>query len=266
MKDSFNKGDDRAGQRRPPVLEVGGLTVRFGDHQALERVAFTVPEGAFVAIVGPNGGGKSTLIKAVLGLVEPAQGHLRVLGRRPREVPPGWIGYVPQVKTLDRTFPALAFELVVSGLRRRWPMRVSRAERTAALEALARVGAAHLVERPLARLSGGELQRVYLARALVRRPELVLLDEPATGIDAVGEQDLYRLLEAYQRETRATILMVTHDWEAARHHASHVLVLNRRLIGFGPPERALSEECLRRAFGHVGHAHRMAFNAGGTDA
>jgi zinc transport system ATP-binding protein len=113
----------------------------------------------------------------------------------------------------------------------------------------------------LGRLSGGQLQRVYLARALVRRPRLLLLDEPATGVDRLGEVDLYRHLEAYQEETGATILMITHDWEAA-HHASHVLVLNRRVIGFGPPERALSEECLRQAFGHLGHEHALFLGGG----
>lgn len=210
------------------AVETQGLAVRFGQYQALEDVSLRVPEGSFVAVVGPNGAGKSTLLKALLGLVP---------------------------------FPALALELVVSGLRRAWPFRVGEEERRRALEALGRVGALELAHRPLGRLSGGQLQRVYLARALVRRPRLLLLDEPATGVDRLGEVDLYRHLEAYQEETGATILMITHDWEAA-HHASHVLVLNRRVIGFGPPERALSEECLRQAFGHLGHEHALFLGGG----
>lgn len=220
-----------------------------------------MPEGAFVAVVGPNGAGKSTLFKVLLGLL-PFQGEVRVFGRRPKEVDPGLLGYVPQIKTFDRSFPALSLELVVSEIRRAWPFRVTRKERARALEALEEVGALELAERPLGRLSGGQLQRVFLARALVKRPRLLLLDEPATGIDPLGEQDLYRLLEAYQARSGATVLMITHDWEAAFHHATHVLVLNRDVIGFGPPERALSEECLRRAFGHLGHAHAIRMAGG----
>uniref|UniRef100_A0A7C5REJ9 ABC transporter ATP-binding protein n=1 Tax=Thermus caliditerrae TaxID=1330700 RepID=A0A7C5REJ9_9DEIN len=242
------------------ALEVQDLAVRFGEFQALEGVSLRVPEGAFVAIVGPNGAGKSTLLKAVLGLV-PFRGEVRVFGRPLGEADPMWFGYVPQIKTFDRTFPALAVELVATGLRRRWPFRLSREAREKALAALERVGALALADRPLGRLSGGQLQRVYLARALIRGPRLLLLDEPATGVDRVGEVDLYRYLEAYQEEARATVLMITHDWEAA-HHASHVLVMNRKVVGFGPPERALTEECLRQAFGHLGHAHELYVGGG----
>lgn len=244
------------------AVEAKGLSVRFGDFLALEAVDLEVPAGAFVAIIGPNGAGKSTLLKALLGLV-PFQGEVGLLGKPLKAVDPKALGYVPQIKAFDRTFPALSLELVATGLRPTWPFRLGREERALALEALKRVGAEALAERPLGRLSGGELQRVYLARALVRRPRLLFLDEPATGVDRVGEVDLYRYLEAYQAETGATVLMITHDLDAA-HHASHVLVLNRRVIGFGPPEGALSEACLRRAFGHLGHPHGVY--AGRQDA
>jgi zinc transport system ATP-binding protein len=205
------------------------------------------------------------LLKALLGLEHsllrdgPTRiaGSIRIWGFPPGEVPPNWVGYVPQLKGFDRSFPALAIELVVSGLRRHWPFLIGRDERKQAIAALEKVGASHLANRRLGRLSGGELQRVYLARSLIRRPRLLLLDEPATGVDVVGEADLYRYLEAYQAESRATILMITHDWEAAQHHASAVLVLNRRVIGYGPPEKVLCHECLSQAFGHVGHAHQV---------
>ena len=244
------------------ALETRDLTARFGDHLALEGLTLSVPSGAFVAIVGPNGAGKSTFLKVLLGLVRPTAGTVRVFGRSPERVDPRLVGYVPQFKTLDRTFPALAEELVASGLRRAWPGRLTSAERARVRSALERVGADQLMGRAVSRFSGGELQRVYLARAFVRRPRLVMLDEPATGIDVLGEADMYRLLEDYQQETGATLLMITHDWEAAYHHASHVVVLNRRLVGFGPPERALSERCLREAFGHVGHAHGISLSFG----
>ena len=251
----------------PPAVEFDRVTVRFGRDNALEDVSFRVPEGAFVAIVGPNGAGKSTLLKVVLGLIQPTAGRVRVFGQPPRKVPPTWIGYVPQFKTLDRSFPALAIELVASGRLLRWPFRVPPGVRAEAEAALARVRGAHLADKPLSGLSGGELQRVYLARAFVRRPRLLLLDEPATGMDVLGEADMYAMIEDYRAESGATVMMITHDWEAAYHHATHVLVLNRRVIGFGPPERALTEECLRRAFGHEGHLHPLAFHVeGGRDA
>ncbi len=234
-------------------MELRGVSVRLGEVRALEGLDLEVPEGAFVAIVGPNGGGKSTLLKLLLGLV-PFQGEVWLFGRRPEALDPMEVGYVPQLKGFDRGFPALGLDLVATGLRRAWPFRLAREEKRRIEEVLEEVGALALAHRPLRGLSGGELQRLFLARALVRRPRLLLLDEPATGVDRVGEVDLYRHLEAYQRSTGATVLMVTHDWGVA-HHASHVLVLNRRKIGFGPPEKALTEECLGRAFGHLGHAH-----------
>ncbi len=248
------------------AVEFEDVSVRFGSYTALEGINLKIPAGAFVAIIGPNGAGKSTLLKLVLGLLRPTQGRVLVFGVPAPRAPAEWLGYVPQFKTLDRSFPALAIELVATGIRRRWPFRLSPLEKKASLEALRRVRGEELAHRRLARLSGGELQRVYLARAFVRRPRLLLLDEPATGMDVLGEADMYRMLERYQGEHDATVLMITHDWEAARHHATHVLVLNRRVIGFGPPERALSDECLRRAFGHEGHPHELSFSVGSRDA
>jgi zinc transport system ATP-binding protein len=241
------------------AVEVDNLSVRLGEHVALSGVNLAIPENAFVAIVGPNGGGKSTLLKVLLGLLPPTTGRVRIWGRAPDEVPPELIGYVPQVKTMDRTFPALSIELVMTGVTRRWPWSPRRQAREEAMAALARVGAAHLAQRPLAKLSGGELQRVYLARSMVRRPKLVMLDEPATGIDAIGEADMYHMLEAYQEESVATLLMVTQDWHAATHHADLVLLLNRAQVSFGPPREALREDNLRAAFGHVGHPHELKF-------
>lgn len=230
------------------------VSVRFGAVMALEDVGFDLDRGQTLAIVGPNGAGKSTLIRVVLGLVRPLRGHAAILGKN-AGVDPRRIGYVPQLKTFDRSFPATALELVVSGARMRWPALVSVGERELAHRALAGVGAGHLLGRPLAGLSGGELQRVYLARALIRRPDVVLLDEPATGVDFLGEHDLYDLLESYQEDSAAAIAMITHDLTAARYHSDRVLVLNRRTHGFGTPAEVLTDDCLRAAYGHLGHEH-----------
>jgi len=238
----------------PPALRFDDVSVRFGEFTALEGVTFEVPHGAFLAVVGPNGAGKSTLMRAALGLVAPTRGRALVYGQ-----PPGTgarrVGYVPQIKTFDRSFPAQAIELVLSGVRGAWPGPLRRAERDLALGALARAGAEHLAFRPLGRLSGGELQRTYLARALVREPDLILLDEPATGIDTLGEQDMYALLERERRARTITVAMITHDWDVAHHHATHVAVLNRRLFACDRPALALCEDCLSRAYGHGQHAH-----------
>lgn len=240
-----------------PAIRLDHVTVRFGDTEVLRDVDVALPAGGFLAVIGPNGAGKSTLVRVLLGLIRPARGRAEVFGAPAGRVPHR-IGYVPQLKSFDRSFPASALELVVSGVRRSWPGRMTKREVDSARAALESVGAAHLADRPLARLSGGELQRAFLARAQVRSPDLVLLDEPATGVDVLAEHDLYELLEAHQAQTGATIVMVTHDLSAARHHASDVMVLNRSVHGFGPPELALRGECLERAYGHVGHAHGVA--------
>lgn len=234
------------------AVQTENLFARIGETIALEDISCQIHEGEFVAVLGPNGAGKSVFLKILLGLEKPSAGLVRVMGREPGKVPPGWIGYVPQVKTLDRNFPALAIELVVTGLRSTWKRWLSKTEKKVAQEALAQVGAAHLAQRSVGALSGGELQRVYLARSLVRRPRLVLLDEPVTGVDTAGETDFYRVLDEFRKQTQATIVMVTHDWEVAAHNACHVLVLNSRLIGFGTPNEVLCSDCLKRAYGVSG--------------
>jgi len=243
------------------TIATNGLAVCYGEHDALRDVSFQVAAGRFVTILGPNGSGKTTLLKVLLGLEAPAAGTVRVLGQPPRSVAAGAVGYVPQIKTFDRSFPAVAVELVLSALHQRWPFGVGDDERTQAVQALDQVGARHLADRALGELSGGELQRVYLARSIIQDPDLLLLDEPATGVDRAGAHDLYDLLDAYQERTNATVLMVTHDWNVAYHHASDVLLLDRDQVSYGPPKEALSEDHLREAFGHVGHAHTMLMGA-----
>lgn len=238
-------------------IEVKQLSVQFDQFRALDHLTFSIPQGAFLAIVGPNGSGKSVLIQALIGLIPPTEGTITVLGEIPVRLPADSIGYVPQIKSLDRTFPAQAVELVLTGLYHHWPWRIPEADREKAIQALQKVGAEHLSNRPIGKLSGGELQRVYLARCLIRRPRLIVLDEPATGIDVTLATDMYHILEEAQAQYQTTIVMATHDLAVAAHHASHVLLLNRRLIGFGSPDEVLTEQCLRETFGHLGHEHTL---------
>ena len=239
-----------------PVIEIKNLSLNYGEIKVLEDINLSIPENSFVSIVGPNGAGKTTLMKILLGLIKQTSGDVKIFNKHPDEVDPSLVGYVPQIKTMDRSFPALAIELVSSGITRRWPWLIKGEQRNKALDALSLVKADKLANRTLSELSGGELQRVCLARSIVRNPKLVVLDEPASGIDAIGEADLYNLLEAYQNKSGATILMITHDWHVANHHSDFVLLLNRKQVSFGPPVESLSEQNLRIAFGHIGHVHK----------
>ncbi|MBI5093437.1 MAG: metal ABC transporter ATP-binding protein [Candidatus Hydrogenedentes bacterium] len=237
------------------AISVRDVEVRLGGATVLSDISFDIRESSFVAIIGPNGAGKSTLLKALLGLVDTSRGTITIDGIAPRDIPAAWAGYVPQVKALDRDFPALAIELVATGPHARWPWRLGAEARAHALEALELAGAKHIADRPAGRLSGGELQRVYLARAFSREPKFILLDEPAAGLDVAGEADMYHIIESYQRKHRATVMMITHDWDGARIHASDVLLLNRTNIGFGPPDTVLNDQTLLQVFGHKGHTH-----------
>lgn len=235
------------------ALEAKDLCVRFNGQRILEGINCRADAGEFLAIVGPNGAGKTTLLKAILALVKPTSGELLIYGLQPRKVDPKIIGYVPQIKTLDRTFPALAIELVVSGLRHRWPSFIRKKDRARGMELLENVGVAHLAERALNSLSGGELQRVYLACSMVHKPKLIVMDEPATGMDIVAQKTLYQILEDYRKNDGSTVVMVTHDWGIASHHATSVLIVNRDMIAFGAPDEVLTSTNLARAFGHAGH-------------
>lgn len=241
-----------------PVAEIKNLSFSYGEIRVLENLNFSIAGNQYVSIVGPNGAGKSTLIKILLGLLKVSQGDVKIFSKEPSNVEPDLVGYVPQIKTMDRNFPCKVSELVTSGLTARWPWSVKGQIKDQAVEALKLVKAEKLSNRILSELSGGELQRVCLARSFVKKPKLVILDEPATGIDAVGESDLYNLLDNYRTKTEASIIMITHDWHVAHHHSDLVLLLNRKQVSFGKPEEALSEQNLRTAFGHIGHKHQLS--------
>ena len=239
------------------AIKIKNLMVHYGNVVVLDDIDLSIPKNSFVSVIGPNGAGKSTLIKVLLGLKKYSAGKISIFGKEPTLVDPHLISYVPQIKTMDRTFPAMAVELVLSGLKQRWPWKLGGDARIKAIKALQLVGAERIANRPIAELSGGELQRVCIARSIVKNPKLIILDEPAAGIDAVGESDLYNLMEEYQQKSDATFLMITHDWHIANHHSDFVLVLNKKQISFAPPSESLVEKNLRRAFGHIGHDHSL---------
>jgi zinc transport system ATP-binding protein len=243
------------------AVEAEKVNLNYGLHAALSDINFKLEEGSFLSVVGPNGGGKSSLLKSMIGLVTLTSGRIRIFNQDPVSISSKWIGYVPQIKTLDRLFPAKSIELVATGISGSWSGKMNNRVKDASIAALDKVGAAHLALRQLGKLSGGELQRIYLARSIAREPRILLLDEPVTGIDNASEKDINRLIDDYRKESNATIIMVTHDWEAAFNHADYVLLLNGKQICYDTPKKAFSDEFLRELFGHIGHKHTTAFGA-----
>ncbi len=217
----------------PRVLDVRDLCVELAGRTILDEVSFFVPKGEFLCLCGPNGAGKSTLLKTILGLIEPKSGEV---------VRSGTVGYVPQRKTFDRDFPATAVELIVANLRGGWPIRIKPEERELAKRALARVGGEKLIDKNLADLSGGETQRVFLARALVTDPVLIILDEPTAGVDVGGRQELLTLMEEISRSDELAAILVTHNIAAIARTAERILYLDGRVMAWGLPHELLGKE------------------------
>ena len=231
------------------AIEVEDLTVAYADQPVLWDVDLQVPTGVKMAIVGPNGAGKSTLIKAAMGLVEPVAGSIRIFGEARQRVR-GEIAYVPQRTSLEWDFPTDVLDVVTMGTYGRlgWLRRVGPKQREEAKEALQTVGMEAYAKRPIAQLSGGQQQRVLLARALVQRAEIYMLDEPFQGVDAPTERTIAAVLDSLA-DTGKTILVVHHDLQTVPQYFDQVLLLNVRAIAFGPVAEVFTEENLRMTFG-----------------
>ncbi|HEY8417243.1 MAG TPA: ABC transporter ATP-binding protein [Limnochordales bacterium] len=241
-----------AGDGARICVEVQNLTVAYDDRIVLRNVSWTVPCGTSAAIIGPNGGGKSTLLRTLVGQLRPLKGTVRVLGR-----PPGQAGhllaYLPQSEHIDWDFPIRAVDVVLQGVLARtpWWRPPGKDAFTAAMAALERVRLAGEAERPIGALSGGQRQRVLIARALLQDAQLILLDEPATGLDAPAQHELLDVLNDLKREGR-TVIATTHDLNCLTDHFDTVLCLRGEVVCQGPPAEALKPEHLQAVFGrHV---------------
>jgi ABC-type Mn2+/Zn2+ transport system ATPase subunit len=235
------------------ALLARGVTVELGGRRVLDDVAFAVARGEFACLCGPNGGGKTTFLKAALGLVPLSAGTIEVLGARPGASRA--VGYLPQAKTFNPAFPARVVDVIVANRRGAWPVRVGAADREAARAALARVGGERLLDALLRGLSGGELQRVYLARALVDDPALLLLDEPTAGVDARGRAEFLELLEEVSAREDLAAVLVTHNATAVRRLARRVVYLDGRVQAWGTPAEVLDRDWERGgAFSGRDHA------------
>jgi manganese/iron transport system ATP-binding protein len=239
---------------KAPSLQVDGLSLRFNGHEALRDVSFAMEAGGRVAVVGPNGAGKTTLFKVIAGILRPATGSVRIFGHGPGG--DTCIAYVPQRSPLDLTFPVTAAEVVMMGRIReigmlRWPRR---SDWDVVMQALERVGLADSASRQIGELSGGQQQRVFLAQALAQEAELILLDEPFTGLDFPSLDSLFAILDELHA-AGVTEIISTHDLNLAADRFSQVLLMNRRLIAYGPPAQVLTQANLVAAYG--GHVHRL---------
>jgi len=210
-----------AARARGPLVEAVGVGLRIGRHELLSRVDLELSEGEILSLIGPNGAGKTTLVRVLLGILKPTAGRVE---RRPGLV----VGYVPQRLHVDPTLPlSVRRFLTLGGLRR------ARGRPSAAL---AEVGALHLERALMSELSGGEFQRVTLARALLRDPDLLILDEPAQGVDFNGQLELYALIERVRDQRGCGVLLVSHDLHVVMAATDRVICLNRHVCCAGRPE------------------------------
>jgi zinc transport system ATP-binding protein len=230
---------------RREVIVARGLWAGYGQDQVLEDVNLTLYERDFVGLIGPNGGGKTTLARVLLGLLPPRRGQVRVMGRPPREGR-RHVGYVPQIVTFDREFPISVWEVARMGClgRRRLLQRYTPEDDAAVAEALRQVSMLDLRHKPIGELSDGQRQRVYIARALAGSPRILLLDEPTASVDPQVSTSIYELLR--QLNDRMTILLISHDMSAISSYVKTVGCVNRRLFYHGG--REITAEMLEMAY------------------
>ncbi len=262
--DPHDRHHDRIADRRLPDVTAGldaghahahadvwlsDVSAGYEDRPVLEHVDLAVEPGTLLAVVGPNGAGKSTLLKLLAGLLRPRSGRVEVLGHAPG-AQARRIAYVPQAELVDWGFPVTVGDVVMMGrYPRLGPIRRPRAiDRRAVTAALEQVGMADHATTQIGRLSGGQRRRVFLARAIAGEPDLYLLDEPVTGIDATTQEDLMGILEAEARRGK-TVIATTHDLAGVAQHFGNVLAINRTVMAYGRASLVLDPGVLTRTYG-----------------
>jgi len=242
-----------------PLLWMDRVSVRYGDTAALEDVSFSVEKGEQVAVVGPNGAGKSTLFKIIAGVLDPSEGVVKIGGSGPRGHV--CVAYLPQRNDVDWTFPVTVEDVVAMGRVRRigWFHRAAARDRRIVADCLATVGLSDLATRQIGMLSGGQQQRMFIARALAQEAELMLMDEPLSGLDLPSQEEIFGVLE--KLKTRGvTIMIAMHDLSLAERNFRRVFLLNRRLLGDGAPREVFVPERLMEAYG--GHLRMVRDESG----
>ena len=245
-----------------PVIRVEDLNYQVGKQKILSHISFDVEQGDYVALLGPNGGGKTALAKAILGLIVPNSGTIEIFGEN-RNSFKSWykIGYVPQnVSLFDNNFPLSVYEAVSLGLaaKKSWFSRLTEKDKQQIEAVISTASIGTLREKNIFELSGGQRQRVMIARALVSQPEILILDEPSTGVDIASQHKFYDFLRKLNKEKNLTIIFITHDLGVIADDVTHVLSVNQELIYSGTAEGMLSCEAVSEVYGtkaHVVHHH-----------
>jgi len=245
----------------PLATEVSDLRLTLGNVPILQGVNLKVPAGRLVALIGPNGAGKTTLLRCMLGLQRGYSGQVKLFGETQIQRALPRVGYVPQRLNLERTFILSVREFLCLRLpqTRSWFWRSHRHNDVILRGSLAEIGVESLLDRPLANLSGGELQRVLIAYSLLTNPDLLLLDEPTAGVDLPGEQTFYDLISEIHKKRGITVMLVSHDLSMVYRHADWIYALNGVICCEGPPQTIMNADSLKQAYGiHVspyGHHH-----------
>ena len=237
-----------AHQTGTPILRASGLTVRYESGSALEDVSFELEEGSSTAVVGPNGAGKSTLFQIIAGVLNNNQGKVQVYGHEPGGHT--CIAYLPQRSQVDWSFPVSVADVVMMGRVGKMGLfrhRTSRDWETVH-QSLETVDLSPMVNRQIGQLSGGQQQRMFIARALAQEAELMLLDEPLSGLDVNSQEDILRVLELLH-ERNVTVMVAMHDLKMAAERFERVMLLNKRMLGYGAPQEVLTPENLVAAYG-----------------
>ena len=214
------------------LVRLDHVSKRFDGHVVLQQVDFTIERNRIITLIGPNGAGKTTLVKVVLGLLAPDEGLVQ---RRPDLR----IGYMPQKLSLEPTMPLQVGRF----------LQFAEPDKKLCLDALARTGIPHLIDHPVQGLSGGETQRMLLARALLRKPDLLVLDEPVQGVDVSGQEDLYKLISSLRDELECAIFMVSHDLHLVMAATDEVICLNQHVCCSGSPQQVSVDPAFVELFG-----------------
>lgn len=244
MISKANGTDTEQSQR---AVSIRNLSVRYGETRALTGVSINVDDGEYLGIIGPNGGGKTTLLKAILGIVPPTDGDIRVYGKKPGKTGK-LIGYVPQISSLDKEFPITVEQVVLTGrLAPKFSFfhKYSNSDKERVDTLLEQVGIYRLKDRLISELSGGEFQRMLIARALAVEPKLLLLDEPTASVDAVSRDQIFSLLKELNKNM--SIILVTHDLLAISSHVKSLACINEQLVYHGAAE--INEHIVENLYG-----------------